>query len=644
MAYDPENNPYIPGDPASYDLSWVVERLNKHKFAEESAADAKIQADRAKGQADRAKNEADQAENEADRASGFADDAEGYKNDASTIVNAVTPAVNANALAISTLEGRVNSFASLPPGSTAGNAELLDVRVAFDGYTFPSAGDATRKFEEAAASVAPSDVNGFYISGGYYVTEETGSPYSKILILPIKPGHKYMFYSTGGNRWRVCLGDKYDIYDGLLLTGIASESSFIGACYIDNSSYQKKFVYIYYYNGSTPTTLEYSLIDLDELDTTKANIFKGNWILNGVVREPAYDVETLVIPLVENTQYLLQINGGNRRNIALSNDAVPVENNVVNMLSTATDTNPVELEFNSGSYRYLYIYYRATGSPQNSEFHYELKPLKTDPLIKVYSYTDYNSSSSTPNTGRRLKIGSYNVAKYNNDTSTYISQQKLHNLKEEIAKMDCDILFINEDTGYIDAGQTKTSRDYIYRPVYPFRAGAGSNERIYTKLPLSGEALKSTPSGRKVIFVKLITDGITILLVCVHAKPGITATAQSDRAGDLTWLINEIANETYDYLIMGGDFNPEAGTPDITDMETKFAAANMLMCNGGRMDYMNTWFDPAHIYTDVIAREMPLDYVITSDNIICNSYKVYADDYWNLYSDHVPCVADLTLL
>lgn len=69
MAYDPENNPYIPGDSASYDLSWVVERLNEHKFAEESAAEAKIQADR--------------AENEADRAAGFADDASGYADAAS---------------------------------------------------------------------------------------------------------------------------------------------------------------------------------------------------------------------------------------------------------------------------------------------------------------------------------------------------------------------------------------------------------------------------------------------------------------------------------------------------------------------------------------------------------------------------------
>lgn len=82
MAYDPENNPYIPGDPASYDLKWVVDRLNEHAFAEESAADAKASAEAAAASASEASGYADDAEGYRDAASGFADDASGYADDA----------------------------------------------------------------------------------------------------------------------------------------------------------------------------------------------------------------------------------------------------------------------------------------------------------------------------------------------------------------------------------------------------------------------------------------------------------------------------------------------------------------------------------------------------------------------------------
>lgn len=45
---------------------------------------------------------------------------------------------------LSTLETQMDTFASLPPGSTAGNTELLDIRLEGNGITLSTAGDAVR--------------------------------------------------------------------------------------------------------------------------------------------------------------------------------------------------------------------------------------------------------------------------------------------------------------------------------------------------------------------------------------------------------------------------------------------------------------------------------------------------------------------
>lgn len=60
----------------------------------------------------------------------------------------IDPLINEQNNKITVLENRMNKFASLPEGSTSGNAELIDIRVPASGFnnnkTYPTAGEAVR--------------------------------------------------------------------------------------------------------------------------------------------------------------------------------------------------------------------------------------------------------------------------------------------------------------------------------------------------------------------------------------------------------------------------------------------------------------------------------------------------------------------
>lgn len=77
---------------------------------------------------------------------------------------------------ITVLEGRMDEFASLPPGSTSGNAELLDIRVGGNGITYASAGDAVRGQYTELATEYDDKLRTKIEYGGYLVSGGTISP------------------------------------------------------------------------------------------------------------------------------------------------------------------------------------------------------------------------------------------------------------------------------------------------------------------------------------------------------------------------------------------------------------------------------------------------------------------------------------
>lgn len=283
----------------------------------------------------------------------------------------------------------------------------------------------------------------------------------------------------------------------------------------------------------------------------------------------------------------------------------------------------------------------------------------------ILDYTTDTFSGTTGYTGTKLRFMSYNVAKYNNDTATYISDEKRFNIKKMIAETQPDFIGVQEDyrTDGSASGAETTSTRQIFAPIFPVELGT-------TICTLKSKIAATTDYGimyynyndtnarwlRAAIFT---VDEKKVLVCSTHPVANYNSTG-ADSADSIAarnaqytqlfkWVYGEIslkdvnsANmitcdpDAWDYCIICGDMNTITAD-DRTNLKTLATARNFTMANGGWLGWLETARNKAGtvLYS--------LDNVIVSSNVVITGVRSCKSLYHDLYSDHYPLVVDVVL-
>ena len=248
---------------------------------------------------------------------------------------------------------------------------------------------------------------------------------------------------------------------------------------------------------------------------------------------------------------------------------------------------------------------------------------------KSFNEYEEENTSITPVAGDRVRVLSYNVAHYNNDTSTFIDElhEKLINFKKLLMFVNADIIATPEDNEFINSASTKDSTTWLYKPIYPFKVGGGSC-CLHSKLQYTLTRNITLPSGSIVRMGAIPVGSKSLTVYSVH----LPVSSAESRATTLSELFDQIATDNPEYYVIAGDMNTlENGEPET--FKATCESHGCKLANGGYLGWLITH-----------KNDLTIDNIVVSSNIIIENTIVLSNWFEDLYSDHFPMYCDLVLL
>ena len=292
-----------------------------------------------------------------------------------------------------------------------------------------------------------------------------------------------------------------------------------------------------------------------------------------------------------------------------------------------TDSFRVQILFEISTYGAIYARLKK-GNPSVWKEWIKISDQRKNQTMS-FSFTPTSINAQGANQGDNLRIMSYNICNFDYDTNPRITipNEKLFNLKRMFYKANADIICCQEDQQYIDANETKSSDNYVYYPVYPYRYGINGLVLHSKKELSSGTVLRlktttDTFDENRLMRYKILNleNNKKILIACVHLDTDLT-NRQREYNKLFDWLKGRIdlvdfhtSNAVHipsdiTHTIICGDMN-SIETSDQTLLTTLVNNNDFVLGNGGSIGWFTTCMKP-QFYA--------IDNIIVSNNIIINN-------------------------